>query len=76
MDVKNEKIVVPVNQKLTLTVKEAVAYSNIGINQLRYMLRQPNCPFALYVGSRVLIKREAFEKFVADTLVIESAVGA
>lgn len=61
---------VPIPQKLTLTIKEASAYSNIGINKLSLLLRQPNCPFVLYVGNKRLVKREAFERFIADKSII------
>lgn len=61
---------VPIPQKLTLTIKEAAEYSNIGINKLSLLLRQPNCPFVLYVGNKKLVKREAFERFIADKLII------
>lgn len=42
---------VPIHLKLTLSIKEASEYSNIGINKIDAMLKQPNCPFVLYVGS-------------------------
>ena len=29
---------------MTLTIKEAAEYSNIGINKIESMLKQPNCP--------------------------------
>ena len=45
-----EKHEVPIHQKMTLTIKEAAEYSNIGINKIESMLKQPNCPFVLYVG--------------------------
>lgn len=61
---------VPINQKLTLTIKEAAEYSNIGVNKLSLLLRQPNCPFVLYVGSKKLVKREAFERFINDKTII------
>jgi hypothetical protein len=32
---------VPIWKKTTLTVKEAAAYSNIGINRIEEMLRDP-----------------------------------
>ena len=35
---------VPIHLKMTLTIPEAAAYSNIGINKLDSMLRSPNCP--------------------------------
>lgn len=34
---------VPIHLKVALTLKEAAEYSNIGINKIDYMLRQPNC---------------------------------
>ena len=48
---------IPLNLKLTMTVKEAAQYSNIGINRIDRMLRSPNCPFVLYVGTKKLVKR-------------------
>ena len=61
---------VPIPQKLTLTIKEAAEYSNIGINKIDSMLRFPNCPFVLYVGSKKLVKRKEFEDFISKKLVI------
>ena len=61
---------VPINQKLTLTIKEASIYSNIGINKIDSMLRTPRCPFVLYVGNKKLVKRKEFEEFIARTLMI------
>ncbi len=61
---------VPINQKLTLTIKEALIYSNIGINKIDSMLRTPNCPFVLFVGNKKLVKRKEFEEFIARTLSI------
>lgn len=45
-------------------------YSNIGINKIESMLRSPNCPFVLYVGSRKLVKRREFEQYISHKLVI------
>ena len=56
--------------KLTLTIKEAAEYSNIGINKIESLLKQPNCPFVLYVGTRKLVKRREFEEFIQEELVI------
>lgn len=49
---KENEIEVPINEKLILTLKEAVAYSNIGVNRLSNMIDQPGCPFALFVGRK------------------------
>ncbi len=59
-----------INQKLTLTIKEAAEYSNIGINKLNAVLRAPNCPFVLFVGNKKLVKRAAFERYISDCVVI------
>ena len=56
--------------KLTLSIKEASEYSNIGINKIDAMLKQPNCPFVLYVGSKKLVKRKEFEAYISSKLII------
>lgn len=55
----------PIHLKMLLTIREAAEYSNIGINKIDSMLKQPNCPFVLYVGTRKLVKRKEFETFYA-----------
>ena len=66
----NEIEKVPVPQKLTLTIREAAEYSNIGINKIDAMLKQPNCPFVLFVGNKKLVKRREFEEFIHSQLTI------
>lgn len=61
---------VPIHLKMTLTVKEAAEYSNIGINKIDSMLRTPNCPFVLYVGTKKLVKRREFEQFISQKITI------
>ena len=71
MDEKTtEKMYVPIDRKLALTIREAAAYSNIGINKIDAMLKEPNCPFVLYVGTRKLVKRHEFERYVQSKVVI------
>ena len=55
---------VPVWEKANLTLEEAAAYSNIGINRLREISNEQDCPFVLWVGSKRLIKRKPFESFL------------
>lgn len=57
---------VPIWEKMTLTLEEAAAYSNIGINKLREISNYPTCNFVVYVGSKRLIKRKAFERFIEN----------
>lgn len=61
---------VPIHLKLTLSIKEASEYSKIGINKIDAMLKQPNCPFVLYVGSKKLVKRKEFEAYISSKLII------
>ena len=67
---QQNNVSIPLNLKLTMTVKEAAEYSNIGINRIDRMLRNPNCPFVLYVGTKKLVKRKEFEQFISEKLVI------
>jgi hypothetical protein len=61
---------VEIKDKVTLTIREAAEFSNIGINKLDSMLRKPNCPFVLFVGTKKLVKRKAFEDFIQKTIII------
>ena len=65
-----DKPALTVEKKLLLTKFEAAAYSNIGINKIDSMLRTPNCPFVLFVGTKKLVKRKEFEQFISEKLVI------
>ena len=64
----NEKV--PIHQQIALTIKEAAEYSNIGINKIDQMLRTPNCPFVLFVGTKKLVKRKEFEEFIRSQIEI------
>ena len=61
---------VPIHLKMALTAREAAEYSNIGINKIDSMLRSPNCPFVLFVGTKKLVKRKEFEQIISEKLVI------
>ena len=61
---------VPIRLKMTLTAREATEYSNISINKIDSMLRSPNCPFVLFVGTKKLVKRREFEEYISQKLVI------
>ena len=67
---KEKKLVIPVKDKVTLTIREAAEYSNIGINKIESLLRSPRCPFVLFVGKKKLVKRKEFEKFISDNIEI------
>ena len=61
---------VPIHLKMLLTIREAAEYSNIGINKIDAMLRQPNCPFILYIGTRRLVKRKEFEEYISGKVAL------
>ena len=46
------KIDIPTWEKINLTLDEAAAYSNIGVNRLSSLIRDPNCRFVLHVGTK------------------------
>ena len=60
----------PIDRKMLLSIREAAEYSNIGINKIDEMLKQPNCPFVLYVGNKKLVKRKAFEAYTDGKVAI------
>lgn len=70
MNMEQEKISAHLKMKMTMTIKEAAEYSNIGINKIESMLRAPNCPFVLFVGTKKLVKRKEFEEFISKKQII------
>ena len=55
---------VPLWEKPNLTLEEASSYFNIGINKLRELSNADNCDFVLWIGTKRLIKRKLFERFL------------
>ena len=70
MSTNHHESQVPIHLKMALSIREAAEYSNIGINKIDQMLRAPNCPFVLFVGTKKLVKRKEFEKFIEKELII------
>ena len=64
---KLRKKEVPIWHKSNLTIEEAAAYSNIGLHKLRELTDDEDCKFVLWVGNKRLIKRELFDKYLANT---------
>ena len=63
MENKNIKDVA-IADKALLTLEEAAKYFNIGINKLRIMTNDENCPYVVWNGSKRLIKRKPFEEYL------------
>lgn len=64
---KEEKVIVPVCEKYTLTIREAAAYFNIGIKKLRRLAEMNTGRFAVISGNKFLIIRPKFEKFLEES---------
>lgn len=67
---ETSNVVVPIWERFLLTVKEASLYFNIGENKLRRLVDDyidSEYKFVIQNGSRTMIKREKFEKFLNDT---------
>lgn len=45
-----------------VSIREAAEYSNIGINQMVGLLKQPSRSFVLYVGTKERVTCKAFEE--------------
>lgn len=58
---------VPIWEKSNLTLKEAAAYSGIGVNRLRELSNDKRCSFVLWVGGKRLIKRRLLDEFLEKT---------
>lgn len=61
-------IEVPVRDKILLTLEEASAICNIGINRMREVTRNPRCPFVIYNGKTRLVVRKKLEDYIDKNL--------
>lgn len=64
--VKKQSYNVPLWVKPNLSIKEASAYSRIPTSKLYEITERQDCPFVLWIGSRRMIKRKAFEEYIAN----------
>ena len=64
MNKGQKKQVVPIWEKMNLTVEETSIYSGIGVNTIRDITNDPDCDFVLWVGTHRLLKRKKFEQYI------------
>ena len=62
--VQNGYFVVPIWEKAYLTLEEASKYTGIGINKLRSISDDEDCPFVLWNGTKRLLKRRKLDEFL------------
>lgn len=55
---------IPIWEKSNLTLEEASAYCGIGINKLRELSNDEDCPFVLWNGTKRLLKRKKLDEFL------------
>lgn len=67
---EQQAMLLPIDRKMLLSIREAAEYSNIGINKIDELLKQPNCLFVLFVGTKKLVKRKAFEAYIEGKVAI------
>ena len=64
---ESKKLEMPFWLKLNLTLEEAAAYSNISSKTLRKYINEYTPDFVLKIGTKTLVKRRLFEKFIETT---------
>lgn len=58
---------IPMNEKFTLSIKEASQYFGLGEKKLRQIVNSnPQAKFVLWNGNRMQIKRSEFENFLNE----------
>lgn len=72
MDGQVEKEVeIPLSEKLVWTLKEAVACTGLSEYAIRQLVKQEDCPFVLYIGRKIFVKRKEMEKYLSEVKSIE-----
>lgn len=61
-----DEVQIPIYEKELLTLNEAAALYNIGVNKIREMTNDDNCSYVLFVGSKRLIKRRQFNLYLSE----------
>ena len=57
---------IPFLEKANLTLEEAAAYFSIGQQKLRDLTDNEDCDFVLWIGSKRLIKKNKFLKYIEE----------
>ena len=55
---------IPIWEKMALTIDEAAEYSGVGRTRLRELTDREDCPFVLWVGSKRLIRRKKLDEYL------------
>ena len=63
---KCEKITVPLEQRILLTIPEAAKYTGIGVNRLRRLANKRNSKLIIWVGARKMFKRKQLDEYLEN----------
>ena len=55
---------VPVWERIAISLEETAAYSGIGVRKLRDMTDKPECNYVIWVRNRRMIKRKKFDEYL------------
>ena len=61
---------IPINEKYTLTIKEASLYFNIGRDKLYSLAREEGNNYTLHNGKMILFKRKLLEEYLNKKMYI------
>lgn len=64
--VQRKRLVVPVQEKVLLTLEEAAEYTGLGMQKLRNISNFESCRFVLWNGSKRMFKRKELEAYLAN----------
>lgn len=64
---QTNNMIIPIWEKMNLAIEEAAQYSNISSKTLRRFINECTPDFILKIGTKTLIKRKVFEKFLEKT---------
>ena len=67
MRVKHGGNPIPVWERPTITLQEAVDYTGIGRDTLTKISNDEDCDFVIWVGTRRLFKRKKLEEYLEKT---------
>lgn len=65
---------VPVWERITISLEEAAAYSGIGVRKLRDMTDKPECNYVIWVGNRRISSGKSSMNTLSRPILYESSM--
>lgn len=67
MKQEDKLAMVPVWEKATLTIEEAVAYTGIGRDKLYEISNRSDCKFVIWIGKRRMFKKKRLDEYIDNS---------